>query len=211
MTPRLSILICSIVSRRELLGRLLSRLAPQLTLEVEIVIEEDGGESTIGAKRERLIRRANGDYLAAIDDDDLPSIDYCPRILSALDTNPDCVGFRSTRYEDGKVIGDCSYSIRNKDVEDEWDGAEGIRHFKRTPNHLTPIRREFVLKTGFEPWCYGEDRDFERRVFPLLKTEVFIDANLYDYLLVSRAMRGKETCHPDRWKLGRQRRTLARA
>lgn len=213
MTPRLSILICSITSRRAMLERLMSQLSPQLTDAVEVIVDCDAGETIIGTKRNRLVAKSNplSGWVCFVDDDDAVSANYCAEILRALDGDPDCVGFNSRRFLDGRQVGDCSYSIRNRDVDDTIDYNEQFRHSFRTPGHLTPIRREFVLETGFEAWCYGEDRDFERRVFPLLKTESFIDANLYDYLLVSRERRGKETAHPDRWKLGKQRRTLVRA
>ena len=204
MTLRLSILICSIHSRAAMLRRLLERLAPQQGDSVDILVDCDSGESTIGNKRNRLADRSDPlcPYVAFVDDDDLPSPDYCGRLIAALESSPDCVGFKSNRYLDGKLVGDCSYSIRNKGEEDAIDYRENFRHFKRTPGHLTPIRRQHVIATPFQPWCYGEDRDFERRVFPLLKSEVFIDANLYDYLLVSREHR-REKVHPGRWRPGR--------
>lgn len=212
MAPRLSILICTIESRRELLARLMAQLTPQLTDAVEVLVDCDAGQATIGSKRQRLIERASGEHLAFIDDDDAIADTYRARIIDALENGPDCVGFLSRRFLDGKQIGDCSYSLKNWRVEDEMNYNEGTRYFRRTPGHLCPIRRDLVLKTGFQPWCTGEDRDFERRIYPLLKTEVFVDAPLYDYLLVSREMRGRETVHPDRWRLGRnQSRLMARA
>lgn len=205
MTLRLSILICSIHSRAEMLDRLMGQLAPQLTPAVEVLADCDDGDVVTGLKRNRLTARATGEFCCFIDDDDAIDPLYCEKILDALSRNPDCVGFKSRRFLDGKQIGECSYSIANHQREDEINYAENFRCFKRTPGHLTPMRQEFFLATPFQPWCCGEDRDFERRVFPLLKSEQFIDANLYDYLKVSRENRKAEKVHPWRWKLGNAR------
>jgi hypothetical protein len=71
-----SILIPTIETRAHFLERLLSVLTPQVVDGVEILIEKDDGESKIGAKRNRLIGRATGDYVCGIDDDDLVTSDY---------------------------------------------------------------------------------------------------------------------------------------
>jgi glycosyltransferase involved in cell wall biosynthesis len=204
VTPRLSILICSLACRAEMLARLMARLSPQLTTDVEVIREIDNGEMTIGDKRNKLLDRATGDYVSMIDDDDLVADDYIPRILSALENNPDCVGFRSARYLNGERIGTCTYSLQSKRMIEQFD-KDGQRQFVRTPGHLTPIKREHVLATRFMPWCTGEDRDMEKRILPRLKTESFIDAELYDYLLVSKENRVGEKAHARRWKPGWQR------
>jgi len=41
---------------------------------------------TIGAKRNQLLHRAKGDYVAFVDDDDLVSSDYVNKVLSAVST-----------------------------------------------------------------------------------------------------------------------------
>lgn len=201
MTPRLSILICSIASRAAMLARLMDRLSPQLTPEVEVLVECDNGGMEIGRKRNVLLERAAGSWICYCDDDDLASEQYVATILGAIASDPDCVGFMSNRYQDGKLVGDCSYSIRNARRSDYLSNNCTFRHFIRTPGHLTPVRRCHALATRFQPaWCFGEDRDFERRILPLLKTEVFIDAPMYDYLLVTREHRKGETVHPRRWR-----------
>lgn len=210
MTPGLSILICTIASRTESLGRLLDRLQGQMVEGVEVLTECDAGEITTGEKRNILIGRGSGDYLCFIDDDDAVAPNYIPAIVSAFSSNPDCVGFKSRRFQDGNLIGDCTYSLRCANKPDTIDDNEKLRHFSRTPCHLTPIRRDHVLATRFMPWCFSEDRDFGNRVLPLLKTEAFIDEYLYDYLLVTRQNRAKETVHPQRWKYERPKPVRAR-
>ncbi len=202
--PLLSLLICTLQCRKALLARLMERLHPQLNPAVQIAIDCDAGEVTIGEKRNRLLDRAAGDYIAFIDDDDLVAEDYVAQILSVLSpqssalTPPDVVGFRSIRYIDGKLLGNCTYSITVKNnAEIEQPGDRYL--FTRTPTHLCPIRREHVLATRFQPWCFGEDRDFAMRVLPRLKTEVFIDQDLYLYYLRTAGQREHEQVHPSRW------------
>ena len=70
-----------------MLNELLHRLEIQMTPEVEIVKFIDKGELTIGAKRNQLVKRSKGEYIAFIDDDDLVSFDYVSKILKAIEKN----------------------------------------------------------------------------------------------------------------------------
>jgi hypothetical protein len=54
----LSILICSLWERAGDLARLLRVLDPQLTPDVELLIEVDNREKTTGAKRNILLEKA---------------------------------------------------------------------------------------------------------------------------------------------------------
>lgn len=67
----LSILICSLHSRSHLLAELKAILQPQLTGDVELLIEIDNKEISTGAKRNILLNRAQGKYIVFIDDDDM--------------------------------------------------------------------------------------------------------------------------------------------
>lgn len=197
---RLSILICSIRSRRDLLGRLLAILEPQAVAQknVELLIDADDGELTIGEKRNRLLERSVGTHVCFIDDDDTVADDYVARLVSALSTDPDCVGFRAKWYEDGRHTADTTYTIRNQKRREIPHGDRFL--VERQPGHLTPIRREIALAVRFQPWNYGEDADFSIRVRPYLNTEVFVDHVLYHYWLRNRDARANEKTHPQRWQ-----------
>ena len=79
---KLSILICTLKGRDEYLNRVLQVLEPQKTDDVEILIESDERQMTIGQKRNKLLDRAIGDYICYVDDDDLVSVDYIEKILN---------------------------------------------------------------------------------------------------------------------------------
>jgi glycosyltransferase involved in cell wall biosynthesis len=163
-----------------MLESLLITLRPQIVPGVEVVMEIDDGEDSIGVKRNRLLSNAFGEYVCFIDDDDQVSRDYVRLILDALDGKPDCVGFNLRYYVDGTHKGDAIHSLRYQNYGQHRDGR--LMVYERTPNHLNPIRRDVALQVGFPDKNHGEDTDFAVTIRPLLKTEVFIDQTLYHYL-----------------------------
>ena len=178
---RLSILICTIPGRESSLETLLHFLYEQKTDEVEILVEKDNKKITTGAKRNILLKKAQGDYIAFVDDDDMVSNDYIPKILEAIKTNPDCCGIEgvisnSRRGWDRKFV----HSIKhNKWFQDKRDG--NVVYF-RCPNHLSPVKRSLALKVMFPDITQGEDRIYSFALLKLLKTEVYINGPIYHYL-----------------------------
>lgn len=179
---KLSILIPTIASRVHYLERLLQRLLPQRVDGVEVIVESDNGEMTIGEKRNRLMSKARGEWVCYIDDDDMVSEKYVAKILAALALNPDCVGFKVRRYVNGIFDADAIHSIRYAKYATYSDGISRI--YERTPNHLNPIRRSLAIQVPFLSCNRGEDSDYAERVYPLLESEVFIDIPLYSYLWI---------------------------
>lgn len=182
--PKLSILICSLESRAAQLAELLGTLSPQLTDDVELLIDVDNGEVPIGRKRNSLLNNAKGDFVCFVDDDDQVSPEYVSRILTALESEPDCVGFKLLFYVNSQNKGRAIHSLRFQAYGQKR--IHGITEYERTPNHLNPIRREIAVSVGFPELNRGEDTDFAVRVRPLLETEVFVDEFLYHYLYRSR-------------------------
>lgn len=173
---RLSILICSVLNRVGMLRSLLSALKEQLTKDVEILVERDGGEITIGAKRNILLRKAIGDYVAFVDDDDKVSGDYVAKILKAVSASPDCCSMEGEiHFNSRNVTKKFVHSIRYK----KWFQAGDI--YYRCPNHLNPVKRTIALGVGFPNMARGEDKNYSLRLRPLLKTEQKIDGIIYFY------------------------------
>jgi hypothetical protein len=177
----LSILIATVPNRRQRLELLLDHLWAQiLALEeprmVEIVVDADGG--TIGEKRQRMLEKARGHFVVAVDDDDFPVHTYVAKIIEVIRQNPDvdCLSFTgvmTTRGERPEVF---KHSI----AYEGWYTKGGVHY--RTPNHLSPIRRTLALEAGFTSMVFGEDHDHSKRVRPLLKTEASTgDVPLYLY------------------------------
>ncbi len=186
----LSILIPTIVTeggipgREILLQRLLSILEPQKTPEVQIITNPDGGKKTIGQKRNELVAQSTGKYICFVDDDDLVSPQYVAKVLAALKSDPDCVGFKVERTSDGTATGTAVHSLKYERYGD-GKAAGGSIIWERTPNHLNPIRRTIAIQCEFPHQSFGEDSAYAVKVRPLLKTEKFIDEVLYRYEYVS--------------------------
>lgn len=178
MTPLLTIAIPTIVTRTPAFARLHAHLAKQAEGKpVEIISECDNKEISIGKKRQNLLERATGEYVVYIDDDDAVSDDYVDSILAALSTCPDCVGFLIRCTSNGKNPRMAKASLKYRMWDDNVDGFSHVR----SPYQKTPIRRDLALKAGFPDLRYAEDREFSKRVVPLLATEVFVDRVLYFY------------------------------
>jgi glycosyltransferase involved in cell wall biosynthesis len=145
--------------------------------DVEIITVVDGGEKTIGLKRNELLCEAKGDYVSFVDDDDQVSTDYVQRILEAIESEPDVVGiegiinFENTLYVFKHSIEFCG-----------WYASEADKTFYRTPNHLNPIKRLIALKAGFPFHSnFGEDREYSKRIRPNLSREIYINDPIYFY------------------------------
>ena len=175
MSKRLSILICGVKSREQLLMNLAKTLRYQGTGEVEILANIDERESPIGLKRNQLLSKSNGDYVCFVDDDDTVSPYYVSYILKAIETNPDCVGITGVITEHKIGPKKFIHSLEYKD----WFEKDGI--YYRCPNHLNPIKREIACSIGFSEVNYQEDKGFSLRVKDVLKTEVFVPEPIYFY------------------------------
>lgn len=129
----------------------------------------------IGQKRNRLLQIAQGDYIVFIDDDDIISSNYISLILNAIKTNPDCIGISGIITTNGQNKQQWHIS---KDYGN-WYESDGV--YYRTPNHISPVRRELALQAMFPEITHGEDYHYSMRLLPLLKTEVKISGNIYHY------------------------------
>ncbi len=165
-----SILICSTELRAPMLHRLIEYLRAQIRAEgrlrqIEICVEIDCGEITVGEKRQHLLERARGKWVAFIDDDDLVASDYVRRIVKATSSDPDCCSLVGVMTVDGENPQRFEHSIKY----DGWYTKDGVHY--RTPNHLSVVRCELARKVGFVSKNVGEDHDYSMRLRPLLKTE----------------------------------------
>jgi len=179
----LSICICSLHVRAEMRKGLFASLNKQIMArpdykQIEICVDSDNGETTIGAKRNRLLDRALGKFVCFVDDDDQLATDYVNRIMDTIIANPDidCVGMKGIIVTNGSNPKPFIHSVKYK----KW--SEDKEAYYRCPNHLNPIRTEIARKVRFNEVNHGEDADFSTRVKPLLKKEVFIDSAIYYYL-----------------------------
>lgn len=178
----LSILICTVEDRAKMCRELLGGLIYQLVLfdlanHVEILHNVDDGAAEIGTKRNKLLRAAQGEYVCFIDDDDTVADDYVARLYAALQERPDCVTFRGKMIWRGKWW---PFEHRLKYTS----YRQSATCFRRPPNHLTPVPWKIAMRFPFPDHGRGEDVVFATAMARsrVLKTEVFIDHDMYFYV-----------------------------
>ena len=103
---KLSILIPTLHSRKVKLERLMKLLRDQLQPDIEVLLEPDKGEVSIGCKRNALLHRALGDYVCFIDDDDTVSPDYIACLMEGIYRGVDVVSIRGRFSENGVDLGE---------------------------------------------------------------------------------------------------------
>ena len=171
---KLSILICSLASRRERLASLLSILSPQIIDGVEILVGIDDGSQKIGIKRNRLVQSATGRYVCFIDDDDEVSDDYVSQIMIGLGADVDHVAIGGIMTTNGREPHEFrsskDYTLHEKD---------GV--YYRGVQHLGVIKRDLALQCPFPPISFEEDRKFSEAITPLIHTEYQVQKPIYFY------------------------------
>lgn len=173
----LSILIATTVNRRPLFDKLYTELNRQKTDDVEVLFEEDRKEMSIGAKRQKLLFRAQGEYIVFFDSDDWPFNNFVSAILEALKSKPDCVGMLIHMTTNNLNPQTCCHSLQYPEWKERVDGYDYVRNV----THRNPVRRDLALKVGFKDIRYGEDRKYSDAVTKLCRTEVFINQRLFHF------------------------------
>lgn len=180
----LSVLIPTLERRRTLFSRVHGQLTAQaaaagLAEDVEILHLRDNGERPTGWKRNRLLERAQGEFVAFVDDDDTVSDDYLPRICDGIRSHPgiDCIGIRGIIRFRGSHPREFIHSVRYSDYRTRG----GV--YLRPPYHLNPIQRSIASRYHFADVYYSEDIDWARSMAfdRALEKEYFIDSVLYYY------------------------------
>lgn len=178
---RLVIAIPTVEGRKEQFNQLKHHIQNQinefgLRKEIEIISLCDNKEISIGAKRQKLYEMSEGEYTVMIDDDDWVPYNYCTTVYQALEECPDVVGYYEKcqiGWQEKKSVFSTKYSRWGENI----DGFDYVR----SPFFKSPIKTELCLQTGVKDMRFGEDHDFAKRIYPLLKSEVLIPEYLYEY------------------------------
>lgn len=171
---KLSVLICTIPSRMDWIKKIINELSSQATDQVQFLWLGDNKSMSIGAKRNKLVSIADGDYVIFADDDDRISSDYIKCILAGIESGADVVVFKEYITFNGKNGKEVLFDVRNKN-------RTHATHYERQPNHRMCIKRDIALKVPYKDISFGEDTDFAMRVNKYLKTQAKIDKILYYY------------------------------
>lgn len=180
LAPTWTIAIATLGQRRELFGRLLDGLMPQVDAaggRVKVRACWDNGETPIAAKRQALVEATTTDYLSFIDDDDTVSADFVPAVLDALETRPDFVGFWMQVYKNGHKYRRAELSLKHTG----W--TNGATYFCRDITHENPMRTSILRGVDFrdKPDGAEEDAAWADKLRGLVRTESMIDRVLYHY------------------------------
>lgn len=177
---KLSILICTLLERGPQFKQLVERtLAPQLKDfdgEVEIIAYWNNGERPLANIRQDLIEAARGDYICFIDDDDQVPEYYVEKIMEALKSEPDYVGWRMQAYWDNVKLKPTFHSLEYP----KW--SEDSNGYYRNASHLNPIKRELALRERYKPLKNRpEDVQWANAIAKHLKSQEFIEDIMYYY------------------------------
>ena len=179
----LSILICSLFSRKEKLASLLENLDSQITNDVEILINIDKKEKSTGQKRNELVAQAKGKYIVFIDDDDVVPDYYIQEMLKACLSDMDCIAINGIMTTDGKD--EIAWRL-SKDNPNITITENGKNIYLRKTNHITAVKREHAIKAPFPNKSNAEDKAYSDAVNVFLKTEYTIALPMYHYVYLSK-------------------------
>jgi len=189
---KLSILIPYTQDRKSMLEDLIVDLwlscSPKNIDDVEILTDYREKPVSIGAKRNSLLERANGEYLAFFDSDDKPCNDYIDLLLKAIESNPDCCSLKGIITIDGGKPEIFEHALKYNAWKTNENAKEGEVKYERYPNHLNTIKAYIAKQFKFPEKNFGEDHAYSKLLHAsgLLKTEAYISDILYYYKFISK-------------------------
>lgn len=177
---QLSILICTLPKRSIELNNLLKNVKGQVKNKYEDLIEiivDDSVKDSTGKKRNNLLHKSKGKFIVYIDDDDDVNENYVESIIDTINKNDkiDCIGINGIITFGGENTRKWFIS------KDYGKWYESNLVYYRTPNHISPVRREIAVKAGFIDAFVGEDFAYSMAILPHLKIEEKILTPLYHY------------------------------
>jgi hypothetical protein len=167
-----SVLIPTMTGREATLARLLAsirekcaRLAP--TLRVEICLEYDNKEVSIGVKRQTLLQRAKGKYTSFIDDDDDITDAYIEDLQACLAEGAHVMRLRG-QMGVYPFLHSTAHTLATPMATHDTPAV-----FQRPPNHLNPMLADIAKLIPFKNATYGEDLDWTLSLYRtgLLRSE----------------------------------------
>ena len=180
----ISILIPTMPSRRFVLDKLLNEINRQIeecsrTIKIEVLIDCDEGQKSVGKKRNDLLKLAKGKYSCFIDDDDFIALNYLKSFESMIfDGTFDSSSLWGSYYNKNIFQKRIHHSVNYL----KW--SETSDTYLRCPNHLNLIRTSIAKSIGYADKRFAEDCDFSMRLLSskLIKKEFQNPTNLYFYL-----------------------------
>ena len=168
------VLICSIEQRTDQLVELLTELERQIVPGFGVLVARDNLELPYGPKCQLLLDSSEADYTSFIDDDDMVAPDYVSRVMQAMESEPDYVGFKVKYTVDGIPQVPVIHSL-------QYHGWQNLPDkLTRDIVHFNPVKRSLGIQSSWTGeyaadgrWCDG--------LRGLLHREEFIDVEIYYY------------------------------
>lgn len=133
----------------------------------ELLIDDDP-DICLGLKRNNMLRKANGKYIAVIDDDDDITDDYFTEIKLGIDKGVDSIGIMIERnVANKKIIQKCGMYHPTMADEVLWMG------------HFSPVKTELARKATYRDFGMCEDADHVQSLAPLIKTAHYVEHPIY--------------------------------
>jgi predicted O-methyltransferase YrrM len=184
--PTWTILVPTLGQRAELFERLMGALLPQLDPyegRARVVAWWNNGDPPLADLRQAMLEGTATDYVSFFDDDDEPAPDLVDRVMTALASRPDYVGWQTAYSSDGVDHGLVDHSLRHGG----WrEVKKPTYQLLRDITHINPMRTDVAKRGDFRKKTRAgraEDRPWvdQIRATHALKTEVYIPAPMYFY------------------------------
>jgi glycosyltransferase involved in cell wall biosynthesis len=183
MEITLSILICSveIEERQDKLKKLIYELHRQISKNyaeeiVEIIVDSDNMNKSVGKKRNDLIEKAQGEFICFVDDDDFVSENYLSTILYHLNSGIDIllIGIKHIKNGINEI------KILPSLYIDNLKTNEAI--FRTNHFHLCPHKKSIANKVLFECINFAEDMLYSQNMVKHINNSYLISEPIYIYL-----------------------------
>lgn len=184
-TKDISILIPTLKDRASFLQGLLTELNNQIAVnnafgKVKIIIDDSDRPTTIGEKRNNLLKKVDTEYCCFFDDDDMPSVHYISTLLEGVKDSPDLISLRGIMTTNGRNPEVFEHSLKYS----AYRTTKNEIKYERYPNHLNCMKSSIAKSFSFINKNWGEDTDWATEInrSGVLKNEFYTDKVLYNYL-----------------------------
>lgn len=183
--PTWTILVPTLGQRAALFERLMGALLPQLDPyegRARVVAWWNNGDPPLADLRQAMVQGVTTDYVSFFDDDDEPAPDFVAKVMAALESRPDYVGWQTAYSSNGVDHGLVDHSLRHG----AWREIKNPYQLLRDITHINPMRTDVAKRGDFRKKGRAgraEDRPWvdQIRATHALKTEVYIPEPMYFY------------------------------
>ena len=180
--PILSVLICTLKNRN--LKELLDELDYQIQMDqVQVLWLGDNKSMSVGAKRNKLLSIADGDYICFVDDDDMILDGYISEILESIKTGKPLICFNLKKTTDGHEEPPYRFSREYTAIHQTIRKEDGAIIKGYYPGHLCVWRSDIARRVQFPDISLSEDHRWAAEMTKHydINDQVVIEKELYHY------------------------------